>query len=58
MMSNKNAIIEIIFTSIKEVNENQPSDNRLKLKLDEFLVSDKSKNRFTWVNYITSKYRR
>lgn len=43
MTTNKNAIIEIIFTSIKEVNENQPSDNRLKLKKDEFLVSDKSK---------------
>ena len=43
MTANKNAIIKIIFTSIKEVNENQPSDNRLKLKKDEFLVSDKSK---------------
>ena len=42
MMSNKNAIIEIIFTSIK-FNENQPSDNRLKLKLDEFLCLIKAK---------------
>ena len=43
MTANKNSIIEIIFTSIKEVNENQPSNNKLKLKKDELLVSDKSK---------------
>ena len=43
MSANKNSIIEIIFTSIKEVNENQPSNSKLKLKKDELLVSDKSK---------------
>ena len=42
MTTKKNVIIDIIFSSIREVNEQQPNENRLKLDKKEFLVSDKS----------------